>query len=256
MALLEIQDLSILFGGLKALEHVNLSIDSREIVGLIGPNGAGKTTIFNVLMGIYPPSNGTITYNGHRLLGLPAHRIAQMGIARTFQNIRLFKNLSALDNVRVAYHNQMHYGVLAGALRLPSFWREEHEATDRARAMLDVFDMGDHAASLARNLPYGMQRQLEIARALVAHPRLILLDEPAAGMNPTETQALMETIRRVRDQFQVAVLLIEHDMHLVMGICERIVVLDYGQVIATGTPEAVRADPRVVEAYLGGNQGC
>jgi len=252
MPLLEIRNLSIHFGGLRALEDVTFSVDPGEIVGLIGPNGAGKTTVFNLITGIYPPASGGMTLDGIGLVGMKTHRVFQLGVARTFQNIRLFKRLSVLDNVLVGYHNRLGYGVLAGALRLPSYWREERAARESALELLDVFGMRPLADELASNLPYGRQRELEIVRALIGKPKLLLLDEPAAGMNPTETHALMGTIRRIRDMFGVGVLLIEHDMNLVMGICERIVVLDYGQVIASGAADEIRRDPRVIGAYLGG----
>ena len=251
MAMLEVKNLGITFGGLKALENVRFSIDPGEIIGLIGPNGAGKTTVFNLLTNVYIPTAGSIELDGRSIVGLPTHTITQVGIARTFQNIRLFRNLSVLDNVKVAYHNQMKYGKLEGTFRLPRFWREEDVADARARELLGVFGMEATAEKAAKNLPYGQQRKLEIARALAANPKLLLLDEPAAGMNPTETQELMATIRLIRDRFGVAILLIEHDMSLVMGICERLVVLDYGQIIATGTPQEIRSDPKVIGAYLG-----
>ncbi len=250
-ALLEARRLGIQFGGLKALQEFELEINPGEIVGLIGPNGAGKTTVFNLLTNVYMPTTGTIEVDGKSIVGLTTHDITQVGIARTFQNIRLFKNLSVLDNVKVAYHNQMQTTPIEGTFRLPRHWREEKLADARARELLHVFGMGGVAAKDAKNLPYGQQRKLEIARALAANPKLLLLDEPAAGMNPTETQELMETIRAIRDRFGVAILLIEHDMSLVMGICERLVVLDYGQIIASGSPEQVRNDPKVIGAYLG-----
>ena len=251
MAMLEVKNLGITFGGLKALENVRFSIDPGEIIGLIGPNGAGKTTVFNLLTNVYIPTAGSIEMDGRSIVGLPTHTITQVGIARTFQNIRLFKNLSVLDNVKIAYHNQMKYGKLEGTFRLTRYWREEEVADARARELLGVFGMEATADKAARNLPYGQQRKLEIARALAANPKLLLLDEPAAGMNPTETQELMATIRLIRDRFGVAILLIEHDMSLVMGICERLVVLDYGEIIATGTPMEIRSDPKVIGAYLG-----
>ena len=250
-ALLEARDLGIQFGGLKALDSFELTIEPGEIVGLIGPNGAGKTTVFNLLTNVYVPTFGSIELEGKSVVGLPTHEITQVGIARTFQNIRLFKNLSVLDNVKIAYHNQMQTTPVEGTFRLPRHWREERLANARARELLHVFGMGEMAAKDAKNLPYGQQRKLEIARALATNPKLLLLDEPAAGMNPTETQELMDTIRLIRDSFGVAILLIEHDMRLVMGICERLVVLDYGQIIATGTPDEVRSNPKVIGAYLG-----
>lgn len=250
-ALLEACNLSIQFGGLKALDSFELTLEPGEIVGLIGPNGAGKTTVFNLLTNVYLPTEGSIELEGKSIVGLPTHEITRVGIARTFQNIRLFKNLSVLDNVKIAYHNQMQCTPVEGTFRLPRHWREERLADVRARELLHVFGMGQMAAKDAKNLPYGQQRKLEIARALATRPKLLLLDEPAAGMNPTETQELMDTIRLIRDSFGVAILLIEHDMRLVMGICERLVVLDYGQIIATGTPEEIRSNPKVIGAYLG-----
>lgn len=249
--LLVVKELGIQFGGLKAVEGVDLAMQSGEIVGLIGPNGAGKTTVFNLLTSVYQPTHGTIEVEGKSIVGLPTHQITQVGIARTFQNIRLFRNLSAMDNVKIAYHNQMQCTPLEGTLRLPRHWHEEKMADARARELLQVFGMEKLADKAAKNLPYGQQRKLEIARALAANPKLLLLDEPAAGMNPTETQELMATIRLIRDRFDVAILLIEHDMSLVMGICERLVVLDYGQIIATGTPAEIRNNPQVIGAYLG-----
>ncbi|MDR3050579.1 MAG: ABC transporter ATP-binding protein [Oscillospiraceae bacterium] len=250
-ALLRATNLGIQFGGLKAVSGFDLALEQGEIVGLIGPNGAGKTTVFNLLTNVYLPTAGGIEMEGRNIVGLPTHAITQVGIARTFQNIRLFKNLSVLDNVKIAFHNQMQYTPLEGTLRLPRYWWEEKLADARAYQLLHVFDMEGLADKQARNLPYGQQRKLEIARALAANPKLLLLDEPAAGMNPTETQELLATIRRIRDTFGVAVLLIEHDMSLVMGLCERLVVLDYGQIIATGTPEEIKRDPKVIGAYLG-----
>ncbi len=251
MAMLEVKNLGIQFGGLRALENVRLSIDPGEIVGLIGPNGAGKTTVFNLLTNVYIPTNGTIELDGRSIVGMPTNKITQVGIARTFQNIRLFKNMTVLENVKVAYHNQMKYSATEAVLRLPRFWKDEKVADARARELLGVFGMEGSADTQAKNLPYGQQRKLEIARALAANPKILLLDEPAAGMNPTETQELMATIRLIRDRFGVAILLIEHDMALVMGICERLVVLDYGQIICTGTPQEVASDPKVIGAYLG-----
>ncbi len=249
--LLKVEGLGIQFGGLKAVEGVQFELNPGEIVGLIGPNGAGKTTVFNLLTSVYRPTNGAILVEGKSIVGLPTHSITQVGIARTFQNIRLFKNLTVFDNVKIAYHNEMQCTPLESALRLPRYWHEEKMAEARARELLHVFGMEHLGDKQAKNLPYGQQRKLEIARALSASPKILLLDEPAAGMNPTETQELMDTIRLIRDRFNVAILLIEHDMQLVMGICERIVVLNYGQIIATGTPDQVRTNPEVVSAYLG-----
>lgn len=252
MPLLETSNLSIQFGGLRALENVSFAVGAGEVIGLIGPNGAGKTTVFNLMTGIYPPSSGAMLLDGANLAGMKTHQIVKAGISRTFQNIRLFKRMTVLENTLVAYHNQMRYGILTGALRLPGYWREEAAAKEYALKLLDLFNMRTLADETASNLPYGRQRELEIIRALIGKPKLLLLDEPAAGMNPTETRTLMDIIRRIRDLFDVGILLIEHDMNLVMGICERIVVLDYGQVIATGTPHEIRGNKKVIGAYLGG----
>ncbi|MEG0766422.1 MAG: branched-chain amino acid ABC transporter ATP-binding protein/permease [Clostridia bacterium] len=249
--ILRIEDLGIQFGGLKAVEHVSFSVHSSDIVGLIGPNGAGKTTVFNLLTGVYQPTWGSIQLDGKSLKGLATHQITRNGIARTFQNIRLFKDVSVIENVKTAFQSRMKYSVVSGVLRMPTYQREEAEIDRRARELLQVFDMERYADMKATNLPYGQQRKLEIARALATNPKLLLLDEPAAGMNPSETAELMETIRAIRQRFSVAILLIEHDMSLVMGICERIVVLDYGQVIAMGTPEEIKQNPQVIGAYLG-----
>lgn len=251
MALLEVQDLSITFGGLKALTDVNISVDPSQIVGLIGPNGAGKTTVFNVLTGVYAPTGGGITLDGESLLGKKTYQVNKVGIARTFQNIRLFKECTVIDNVKVGFSHLMKYSLVSGMLRLPSYWREEAEYNKKALELLSVFGLEDKANQMAMNLPYGQQRKLEIVRALASGPKVLLLDEPAAGMNTTETQELMDTIRFVRDKYRIAILLIEHDMNLVMGICERITVLDYGQVIAEGTPEEIRKNSKVIGAYLG-----
>ncbi|MCL1964942.1 MAG: branched-chain amino acid ABC transporter ATP-binding protein/permease [Firmicutes bacterium] len=250
--LLSAQRLGIQFGGLKALTDFDVTIHAGEIVGLIGPNGAGKTTVFNLLTNVYLPTSGVIEVEGVNVVGVPTHEITQVGIARTFQNIRLFRKLTVLDNVKIAYHNQMQYTSLEGTLRLPRYWSEEARANARAYQLLRVFGLEKLAEERADSLPYGAQRKLEIARALATNPKLLLLDEPAAGMNPIETQDLMATIRNICDRFNVAILLIEHDMSLVMGICERIVVLDYGQMIALGTPDEIRRDPKVIGAYLGG----
>ena len=252
MALLSVDNLGISFGGLRALDKLFFEIEEGEIVGLIGPNGAGKTTVFNLLTQVYKPTDGTIQFDGRSIVGEKTFRVNQLGIARTFQNIRLFKDLTALENVKIAMNAEMKYSVLAGMLRLPSYWKEEEAATERAMEILKVFDLDQSAGDKAKNLPYGKQRKLEIARALASEPKLLLLDEPAAGMNPTETQELMDTIRRVRELFHVSVLLIEHDMSLVMGICEKIIVLNYGRILTVGKPEEVRKNPRVIAAYLGG----
>ena len=252
MPLLETKDLGITFGGLQALDNVYMTVDSREIVGLIGPNGAGKTTVFNLLTGVYLPTKGAIRFEGQSLIGKKPHQINRRGIARTFQNIRLFKNMTVMDNIKVAMNQNMRYTVAEGIFRLPRYWKEEKQVEAKAKELLHIFGMEDTADSVAANLPYGQQRKLEILRALASKPKLLLLDEPAAGMNPTETHDLMETIRGIRDTFGVGILLIEHDMSLVMGVCERIYVLDYGTLIADGTPEEIRSNERVIKAYLGG----
>lgn len=252
MSVLETRNLGISFGGLQALQDVHFSINKGEIIGLIGPNGAGKTTVFNLLTDVYIPSEGVIELDGENIVGKKTYQITQNGIARTFQNIRLFKDISVIDNVKIAMNSQMKYSVLSGIFRLPSYRREEKEISNRAHELLQVFRLDEKAHDLAKNLPYGQQRKLEIARALATNPKVLLLDEPAAGMNPTETMELMETIMLIRERFKVAVLLIEHDMNFVMGICEHIVVLDYGKVIAEGTAEEIRSNPKVIAAYLGG----
>ena len=252
MPLLETKDLGITFGGLQALDNVYMTVDSREIVGLIGPNGAGKTTVFNLLTGVYLPTKGAIRFEGQSLIGKKPYQINRRGIARTFQNIRLFKNMTVMDNIKVAMNQNMRYTVAEGIFRLPRYWKEEKQVEAKAKELLHIFGMEDTADSVAANLPYGQQRKLEILRALASKPKLLLLDEPAAGMNPTETHDLMETIRGIRDTFGVGILLLEHDMSLVMGVCERIYVLDYGTLIADGTPEEIRSNERVIKAYLGG----
>ncbi|MCL2388108.1 MAG: ABC transporter ATP-binding protein, partial [Defluviitaleaceae bacterium] len=228
MPLLEAKGMGVDFGGLRALSDFEIAIEPNELVGLIGPNGAGKTTAFNLLTGVYAPTEGDIFLEGKSITGKKPYHINHMGIARTFQNIRLFKGLSVIENVKTAFHSSMKYNVLSGVLRLPKFWREEDATHKEALELLSVFDMADLADANAGNLPYGKQRQLEIARALATRPKLLLLDEPAAGMNPSETQLLMDTIQLIRERFGIAILLIEHDMKLVMGICQRMVVLDYG----------------------------
>jgi len=249
--ILECQHLGIDFGGLHAVSDLNLAIGRTEIAGLIGPNGAGKTTVFNLLTKVYQPTRGTILLDGMDTSGKNTVQINKMGIARTFQNIRLFTNLSVEDNVKIGLHNQEVYSTASGILRLPRYWKKEKEAHERALELLSIFDMQDMANMKAGSLPYGAQRRLEIVRALATNPSLLLLDEPAAGMNPSETAELMENIVKIRDTFHIAVLLIEHDMNLVMNICEGICVLNFGQVIAKGTAAEIQANPAVIEAYLG-----
>jgi branched-chain amino acid transport system ATP-binding protein len=253
--ILDVSHLGINFGGLQALDDFNIQVQNREIVGLIGPNGAGKTTVFNLLTNVYQPSRGGIRLTGENTLGKSTHEVTRHGIARTFQNIRLFNSLPVLDNVRIALHNSMTYSLLEGCLRLPSYWKEEAAATKLGLELLAVFGMEGLADVPAKSLPYGAQRRLEIVRALAANPKVLLLDEPAAGMNPSETADLMRTIHDVRDKFDVAIILIEHDMSLVMGICERILVLNYGLIIAQGTPDEIKNNPLVIEAYLGQQRG-
>ena len=248
---LETRHLGIEFGGLKAVEDFNLTIGQTEIAGLIGPNGAGKTTVFNLLTKVYQPTSGTVLINGKDTAGMDTVAANKAGIARTFQNIRLFGNMSVEDNVRIGLHNQIPYGMFSGILRLPSYWKQEKKQHEKALELLSIFDMQDMADVKAGSLPYGAQRRLEIVRALATNPKLLLLDEPAAGMNPHETEELMENIIKIRDQFQIAVLLIEHDMNLVMGICEGICVLNYGRIIAKGTAAEIQSNPTVIEAYLG-----
>jgi len=251
VALLELRETSIQFGGLRAVSRVDLEVGERELVGLIGPNGAGKTTVFNLITGVYAPSEGAIRLGDRSIAGRPTHQITRAGIARTFQNIHLFRNLTVLENVRVARHLRMHASLPAAVLRTPGQQAEERSIEALCRELLAVFDLEGYAEARADSLPYGDQRRLEIARALATEPRILLLDEPAAGMNPQEKVELMSLIGHVRDQFGVAILLIEHDMKVVMGVCERIYVLDYGEIIAHGAPEAIRRDPRVIAAYLG-----
>ena len=253
--ILEARHLGIDFGGLTAVNDFNMAIGRTEIAGLIGPNGAGKTTVFNLLTKVYQPTRGTILLDGHDTAGKTTVQVNRMGIARTFQNIRLFSNLSVEDNVKIGLHNHIGYGLFSGLLRLPGYWKEEKVAHQRALELLSIFDMQDLANAKAGSLPYGAQRRLEIVRALATNPSLLLLDEPAAGMNPSETAELMENIVKIRDTFQIAVLLIEHDMSLVMGICEAICVLNYGKVIAKGTPDEIQNDPEVIKAYLGSGKG-
>ena len=251
MAMLDVKNLSISFGGLKAVDDFSITIEKGQLYGLIGPNGAGKTTIFNLLTGVYKPDGGRILLDGKDITGHKAIQINQAGIARTFQNIRLFKELSVLDNVKVGLHNHHKYSTLSGILRLPSYYKVEKEMDERAMELLKVFDLDKEFDYKASNLPYGKQRKLEIARALATNPKLLLLDEPAAGMNPNETKELMETIHFVRDNFHMTILLIEHDMKLVSGICEKLTVLNFGQVLACGETSDVLRNPEVVKAYLG-----
>lgn len=251
MALLEVKNLGISFGGLRAVDDFNLKIDKGQLYGLIGPNGAGKTTVFNLLTGVYKPTDGEFIFDEKNLAGKNPIEINKCGIARTFQNIRLFSNMSVIDNVKVGLHNQYNAGMFSSVLRLPKFRNEEKSATETAIELLKVFELDTEADTLAANLPYGKQRKLEIARALATQPKLLLLDEPAAGMNPHETAELMDTIHMIRDKFNISILLIEHDMSLVMGICEKIVVLEYGRVIADGLPDEIKTNQRVISAYLG-----
>lgn len=251
MALLEVKNLGISFGGLRAVNEFHLHIEKGCLYGLIGPNGAGKTTVFNLLTGVYRPNEGIITLDGENIVGKKTIDINKAGIARTFQNIRLFKDLSVLDNVKAGLHNHYKYSTLEGILRLPKYFKVEKEMDERAMELLKVFDLDREAKTLASNLPYGKQRKLEITRALATEPKLLLLDEPAAGMNPNETKELMETIRFVRDTFHMTILLIEHDMKLVSGICEELTVLNFGEVLAEGKTGEVLSNPEVIKAYLG-----
>lgn len=248
---LEARHLGIEFGGLKAVEDFNLTIGRTEIAGLIGPNGAGKTTVFNLLTKVYQPTTGMVMINGKDTAGMSIQQANRLGIARTFQNIRLFDQMTVEENVRIGLHNQIRYGMMTGVFRLPGYWKAEKKQHEQALELLSIFDMQDMGNVQAGSLPYGAQRRLEIVRALATNPSLLLLDEPAAGMNPHETEELMDNITRIRDQFQIAVLLIEHDMNLVMGICEGICVLNYGKIIAKGTASEIQSNPVVIEAYLG-----
>ena len=251
MSILEVKNLGIAFGGLKAVDDFSVTIEKNDLYGLIGPNGAGKTTVFNLLTGVYKPDNGYIKLDGKNITGKSCVEINKDGIARTFQNIRLFSQLSVLDNVKAGLHNHHEYTTLEGILRLPRFRSMEKEMDQKALELLDVFGLVNHANVTASNLPYGMQRKLEIARAMATGPKLLLLDEPAAGMNPNETAELMETIRLVRDRFDMTILLIEHDMKLVAGICEKLTVLNFGRILCQGETSEVLHDPEVIKAYLG-----
>ena len=249
--ILEVRNLGIDFGGLTAVNNLDMDVYEGEIYGLIGPNGAGKTTVFNMLTKVYQPSRGTIKLDGQDMAKLDPVQANIAGVARTFQNIRLFSGLSVLDNVKIGMHNQIKYGLLTSILRLPGFYKTEKAADEKAMELLDIFGLKKYADLTAGNLPYGAQRRLEIARALATQPKLLLLDEPAAGMNPQETQDLMDMIRNIRDNFPISILLIEHDMKLVMGICERITVLNFGQMLAQGVPEEIQSNPEVIKAYIG-----
>lgn len=258
LPVLDVRNLGIDFGGLTAVDSFNITIGPTEISGLIGPNGAGKTTIFNLLTGVYQPTRGSVLINGIDIKGMPTHKVNRLGIARTFQNIRLFTDMTALDNVKVGLHNSMKCPFVSSVLHLPGYYKAEKQANQRAMDLLEFMDMADVADKKAGSLPYGVQRRLEIVRALATDPSIILLDEPAAGMNPSETTELMHQIRRIRDTFHIAIFLIEHDMNLVMNVCEAIAVVNYGRIIAKGTPEEVRSNPAVIEAYLGREEeaGC
>jgi branched-chain amino acid transport system ATP-binding protein len=250
-AIISLIDITHYFGGLKAVSNFNLNLPQGALWGLIGPNGAGKTTIFNLITGVYKPTQGTITFDGEDITGLKSHLVVEKGIARTFQNLRVFNNLTALDNIRIARHFTASYSFFDAVLRVTKFKEGEKDIKDEAMELLKIFNLQDKAFSLAKNLPYGELRRLEIARALATHPKLILLDEPAAGMNPREVGTLMELIQWVRERFKVTVFLVEHQMKVVMGICERIKVMDFGETIAEGTPEEIKNNDKVIEAYLG-----
>nr|MBC7246033.1 ABC transporter ATP-binding protein [Chloroflexota bacterium] len=254
MALLEITNLSKFFGGVKAVDDFSYSLDSGHLHAIIGPNGAGKTTIFNLITGIYPPTRGEIRFDGQPLTNLPAHEIAQKGIARTFQNIRLFPDFSVLDNVRTACHQQANYSILEGLFPTPRRLKQEKVLTEQAYSLLELVGLADRAKERAKNLPYGHQRRLEIARALALQPRLLLLDEPAAGMNPDETEKLMDFIEDIKEKFNLTILLIEHHMEVVMELCDDIVVIDFGKKIAQGTPEEIQSNEAVIQAYLGAGE--
>ncbi|MDF2674545.1 MAG: transporter ATP-binding protein [Clostridiales bacterium] len=259
MPILEVNNLSKSFGGINAVTNINMSVEKGEIVGLIGPNGAGKTTFFNLLTGIYVPSSGDIKYNINKEVKakkLKPYMAVKYGISRTFQNIRLLKDISVFDNVRLGFHCSVKYGLLSSFLHLPSYCKEEGQIQDKVLKILDIFKLSDKKDELAKNLPYGEQRRLEIARALAAAPGLLLLDEPAAGMNPNETQELMELIKWIRSKFNLTIILIEHDMSLVMGVCSKIFVFNYGSLIANGSPEEIQNNPEVIKAYLGGEENA
>ena len=251
LPVLDVRNLGIDFGGLTAVDGFNITIGPTEISGLIGPNGAGKTTIFNLLTGVYQPTRGSVLVNGIDIKGMPIHKVNKLGIARTFQNIRLFTDMTALDNVKVGMHNNIKCSFVESLLHMPSYRRSEEQANKKAMELLDFMGLAEFADVKAGSLPYGVQRRLEIVRALATNPSIILLDEPAAGMNPSETAELMHQIRRIRDTFHIAIFLIEHDMNLVMNVCEAIAVVNYGRIIAKGTPEEIRSNPAVIEAYLG-----
>lgn len=249
--LLKVDNVSMVFGGLRAVSNLSMHIDEGELIGLIGPNGAGKTTAFNMITGVYTPTEGKVYFNGQQSSGKKSYQVTQMGMARTFQNIRLFSELSVIDNVKIAYNMHVTYNLADAIIRDGKYLSEEEFITQRALDLLKIFHLEEEAHEVAKNLPYGKQRRLEIARALATEPKLLLLDEPAAGMNPQETKELMEMIRWIRKEFNLSILLIEHDMGLVMGVCERIYVLEYGMKIAEGTPEEIKQNARVIEAYLG-----